>query len=90
MEPAGVPIRPMRPEDVSAVARLHVAVFPNFFLSFLGERFLFEFYRAVCANPRGISFLALHEVTVVGFVTGSVERAGFYRELLWRRWRRFA
>jgi ribosomal protein S18 acetylase RimI-like enzyme len=81
-------IRQMSAVDVEAVATVHVAAFPNFFLSFLGRRFLRELYRAILDDEEGIAFVAADGDRVVGFVAGSGS-AGFYRRAARRRWLRF-
>lgn len=83
-------IRPMRREDAGAVAAVHLASFPGFFLSSLGAAFLELFYRGVCRSPRGIAFVHLDgRERTMGFVAGSADPSGFYAELLRRDWLRF-
>lgn len=83
-------IREMELADVPQVARVHLASFPGFFLSFLGERFLALFYAGVCRSAHGIRFVAVDEQgRPGGFVVGSTDPGGFYSELLRRDWFRF-
>lgn len=75
-------VRDMRCDDLDHVVRVHLAAFPNFFLSFLGPRFLREFYGAVMRD--GIAIVA-EDAGILGFVAGMPEARGFYRKLLRRR-----
>jgi len=75
-------VRDMRRDDLADVVRIHRAAFPNFFLSFLGPRFLVEFYGAVMRD--GIALVAVDD-DIIGFVAGVPEPRGFYRKLVRRR-----
>lgn len=84
-------IRPMNADDVESVVRIHLASFPNFFLSFLGPRFLSLFYSGVCVAQEGIAFVYLSESKKPsGFVAGTSNPRGFYSRLLKRDWLKFA
>jgi len=76
-------IREMRTGDLDDVVRIHLAAFPNFFLSFLGPRFLREFYTATIRD--GVALVATSEDRVTGFVAGVTQSQSFYRRLLRRR-----
>jgi len=84
-----IAIRPMSAADVDAVAAVHLAAFPRFFLSFLGSRFLRQLYHAVLADDEGMAFVAADGDRIVGFVAGCGS-AGFYRRAARKRWFRFA
>lgn len=75
-------VRPMRRDDLDAVVAIHLAAFPNFFLTFLGPRFLRVFYAAVMQD--GIALVAEND-RVTGFVAGMLESKSFYRRLLRKR-----
>lgn len=84
-------IRPMCAADVELVVRLHLASFPDFFLSFLGQRFLALFYSGVVIAPEGIAFVYLNDSKQPsGFVAGTSNPQGFYSRLLKRDWLKFA
>ena len=83
-----VEIRKMETGDVDAVAVIHVAAFPRFFLSFLGPRFLRELYRAILADEEGMAVVATEAGRLLGFAAGTAS-AGFYRRAARRRWFRF-
>src|SRR5438270_10763629 len=76
-------VRPMRREDLDAVVAIHLAAFPNFFLTFLGPRFLRVFYGAVMRD--GIALVATVDDRVAGFVAGMLDSKSFYRRLLFTR-----
>ena len=75
-------VRRMRPNDLDGVVAIHLAAFPNFFLTFLGPRFLRIFYDAVMRD--GIALVATENDRVAGFVVGMLDSKSFYRRL-WRK-----
>ena len=76
-------VRPMERNDLDAVVAIHLAAFPNFFLTFLGSRFLRVFYGAVMTD--GIALVATIDERVAGFVVGMLDSRSFYRRLLLTR-----
>lgn len=62
--------------------------FPNFFLTFLGPKFLGEFYSSFLKDPMGAGFVAEDNETgeVVGVVVGPLVPQGYFKRLLIRRW----
>jgi ribosomal protein S18 acetylase RimI-like enzyme len=62
--------------------------FQNFFLTFLGPRFLREFYGSFLVDPMGIGFVAQEDGTdkVLGAVVGPLAPGGYFKRLLKRRW----
>jgi len=83
-------VRPMTASDVAAVADVHLAAFPGFFLTFLGRGFLRQLYRGIVDDPSGIAFVAEHDGVAVGFVAGTAVPARFYSRLLRQRFLPFA
>lgn len=84
-------IAPLVPDDVDSVVALHLRAFPNFFLSFLGPRFLREFYLSFLRDPVGMAFVARNQLgEVVGAIVGPVDPRGFFGRLLRRRWWAFS
>lgn len=81
-------IRPLAAKDLKAVVRVHLESFPDFFLSFLGGRFLREFYAAFLDDPTGMAFVAESAPAgeILGVVAGPCNPQGFFRRLLVRRW----
>jgi ribosomal protein S18 acetylase RimI-like enzyme len=81
----GVRIRPARPDDVSAIARLHRRTMPTAFLPSLGEGFLRGLYRSL-VSERGTSTLVADLAgRVVGFAAGTTSVRGSYRRFVVRR-----
>jgi ribosomal protein S18 acetylase RimI-like enzyme len=71
--------------DVADVARLHVNVFPNFFLTSLGLSFLEELYSGFLHDQTGIFFVAKEKGEIIGFVVGTSEPHCFFSKLRRRR-----
>lgn len=87
----GVRIRSFSNSDVKSAAELHGIAFPNFFLTFLGGRFLRQFYRAFVGNSAAVALAAeTDDGALCGVIVGTLTPAGFYRRLLLRRWFVFA
>ncbi len=83
-------IRWMEPKDIDRVVAVHLASFPEFFLSFLGPRFLTLYYSGVCSAPEGIALVCLNSAgEPAGFVAGTTNPRGFYSRLLKRDWLKF-
>jgi ribosomal protein S18 acetylase RimI-like enzyme len=78
-----IEVRPMTQRDLGDVVGIHRAAFPNFFLSFLGPRFLRVFYGFIVSD--GIAIVALLDGKLAGFVAGVSEPRLFYRRLMRRR-----
>jgi len=84
-------IQPLAHEHLEAVVQLHLDAFPSFFLSFLGPRFLREFYNSFLYDPQGIAYVACDEQgRILGAVVGSLDPHGYFKRLLKRRWWAFA
>lgn len=71
--------------DIDAVASVHLAAFPGFFLTSLGRRFLIEMYRGFLSHPSGIFFVAEEKGEVMGFAAGTSAPNEFFSELRRRR-----
>ena len=67
--------------DIEAVVAVHLASFPGFFLSFLGPRFLNEFYLALVESQQGTLVVAKRRGSIIGFVGGAIDEAAFFSEL---------
>lgn len=80
-------LRKMELYDVNQVVNVHLASFQGFFLTFLGPRFLTSLYAYIASSPDGVGYVSIDRGRVVGFVCGSMQPSGFYRRLLFRRWR---
>jgi len=78
---------PLRPEHVPAAVEVHRHAFPGFFLSFLGPRFLREFYGSFLADAAGIGLVVEDDSgRVLGTVVGPLRPEGFFGRLVRRRW----
>lgn len=71
--------------DIDAVANVHLAAFPGFFLTSLGRKFLSEMYRGFLSHPSGIFLVAEEKGEVLGFAAGTSSPAAFFSELRRRR-----
>jgi glycosyltransferase involved in cell wall biosynthesis/ribosomal protein S18 acetylase RimI-like enzyme len=72
-------VRPARPGDAAAIARLHRRSLPDAFLPRLGDAFLRRLYRAMIADPEAVVLVARSGRGVVGFVAGTPSVRRFYR-----------
>ena len=64
------------------IADLHFDVFKGFFLTSLGKKFLFQFYKSILQNSNGIGFGAFIDTKLIGFAIGSRNNQGFYKSLI--------
>lgn len=89
--PDKIRIRHMEARDLDDVVMIHMTSFPGFFLSFLGPRFLREFYSAFLTDTTGMAFIAESSSTarILGVVVGPLKPQGFFKRLLLRRWPAF-
>jgi GNAT superfamily N-acetyltransferase len=86
-----VTIKTLELQHVSTVVQVHLRAFPNFFLSFLGERFLREFYTSFISDSQGLAFVAVDaDGRVRGVIVGALNPSGYYKRLLLRRWWAFS
>jgi len=82
-----IEIVPLQARHISSVVLVHLKAFPGFFLSFLGPRFLKEFYTAFVNEESSIGLIAVDAGgQVAGAVVGTMKPAGFFRRLVKRRW----
>ncbi len=81
-------IKTMEKRHVVEAADVHMAAFPDFFLSFLGRGFLRELYRAFAADERSISLVGENpqDGQVFGLVAGTLDPGAFFKALLMKRW----
>lgn len=79
-------IRSMQPEDRAQAAQLHQRVFPDYFLSHMGQRFLECFYGDFSGPPGNYGFVAVCEATLVGAVIGTADSSAFYDRFYRRNW----
>jgi colanic acid biosynthesis glycosyl transferase WcaI len=83
-------VRVAEARDLDAMVALHVAAFPEFFLTSLGPRFLREFYGGLLLRESGIALVCVCRSTIVGLAAGPVAPRGYFRSLLKTRGLAFA
>ena len=73
---------------IQQIVDVHMQAFPNFFLTFLGPRFLKEFYSSFTYDSAGIGFVAEDAETgeVIGAIVGPLIPEGYFKRLLKKRW----
>lgn len=85
--PVGLSLEPLAARHIENVVRLHLLGFPRFFLSFLGPRFLHEFYNSFLGDPVGVGLVASDSAgQVLGAVVGPLDPRGYFGRLLRRKW----
>jgi ribosomal protein S18 acetylase RimI-like enzyme len=76
--------------DCASLASVHAVAFNGFFLTRMGPRFLKVLYAGFCELDGGVCLVARDNRRVIGFLAGTTRPVGFFRELLLKRWWRFA
>lgn len=89
-EPGELVIGPAGPDDVAAIVGVHQRSFPDFFLTFLGPRFLQLFYAELQSDPEAVLLAAKRDGRVVGLVGGVQDESRFFASLKRRRSVEFA
>lgn len=70
-----------RLQDIREIAVLHRQVFPGFFLTAMGQKFLEELYSGFLNHPGGLLIVARDGESVVGFAAGTTEPDIFFPTL---------
>jgi ribosomal protein S18 acetylase RimI-like enzyme len=68
----------MRIEDVAGAARLHACVFPDYFLTHMGPRFLEGFYGEFVGQPGNYGLVATCDQGLIGCVIGTLNSQACY------------
>lgn len=63
-------IRPALSNDLNQVVEVHIAAFPDFFLTLLGKRFLITMYRAFLLNTGSAFVVSEVDGAIDGFAVG--------------------
>jgi len=86
--PGGFPnIELFAPQHLDDAVTAHLAAFPGFYLSWLGRQFLREFYAAFLHDRNSVAFVASDaRGRALGVIVGPLDPAGFFRNLVRRRW----
>ncbi len=82
-------VRSMESGDIDAVVSIHLAAFPQFFLTSLGPEFLRLFFLGILSDPSGVALVAEEANSLAGYICGSSNPRGIYRRLLRARWWQF-
>lgn len=81
--------RKIEKKDLPEVVRIHVAAFPDFFMTLMGQSFLKEYYYSVSKMPDGIVLGCFNDEAsggqLLGFCAETVLSAGFNKRMLCRR-----
>ncbi|MBU0513626.1 MAG: GNAT family N-acetyltransferase [Proteobacteria bacterium] len=81
-------ILPLTADHLDQVVAIHLARFPEDFITSLGRGWLRRvFYPAYLELAGGFGFVAVGENTVRGYIVGSEDSRSFYAQML--RWRTF-
>lgn len=76
-------IRKLEIYDTKKVVEIHLKSFKDFFLSSLGERFLYIYYKSCIESNESISICAIDEnENLVGFSVGCINSRGFHKRLI--------
>jgi len=79
-------IRRVQPSDLAEIVEIHSKAFDGFFLTAMGPKFLMLLYRGFSQPGSGLGLVASGDRGVTGFVAGTKNPQGFFRDLLLRRW----
>ena len=79
-----IKIRKAGVADYRVLAEKHIEVFPDFFMSTLGLSFLQTYYKYVLRHPDTVSFFAVLNGEVVGYVVGRLRTKGFLKSVIKR------
>lgn len=76
-------IRKLNLYDSKKVVEIHLKSFKDFFLSSLGERFLYTYYKSCINSTEAIAICAIDEdENLVGFSVGCIHSKGFHKRLI--------
>ncbi len=76
-----ITVRKATKKDISLIVKIHLERFSSFFLTSLGEFFLFNFYLAFLKKP-GVLFVLEDYGEIKGFAAGSIKNKAFFKKLL--------
>lgn len=71
-------VRLAEQRDIKAIAAVHAAAFPGFFLTRMGTRFLAAYYQMVLHSPEGVVLVMEDKVQITGFAAGFSASRRFY------------
>lgn len=82
-------IRSAVKKDYRRIAELHSSSITTGFLSTLGSDFLSELYKAIHTQNTACLLVAETENSVCGFIAGTVNTKGLYKNVLLKNWYHF-
>ncbi len=85
-----ITIQPLNPTHASAVAAIHLASQEGTFLTSLGQEFLTLLYSQISQSVYGISYVALCNSAVIGFIVGATQTDALFKEVIVKRPLRFS
>jgi ribosomal protein S18 acetylase RimI-like enzyme len=71
--------------DLNEVVMIHGRAFPDFFLTSLGKRFLYELYKNFVLNKYSICKVAKKGKIIQGFAIGSMNPVLLFRKMLFKK-----
>ena len=78
MKDSVIEIKPLRFEDITTAVDIHQMAFPQFFLTFLGSKFLELLYGFYCEGKNGTGTLRKNTMErIVGVLLGTIDPNGF-------------
>ena len=83
-------MRPLKPTDIAEAVELHMAAFPDFFLTFLGPAFLRLLYRFYAADESAVALAGEVDGQIIATVLGTSRPRNFYRRMAQRHFAPFA
>ena len=69
-------------KDLKSVVRIHQKAFQDFFLTQLGYKFLYQYYKLIIRDKDSIAYVSCSNNNISGFVCGSNNPEGFYKLFL--------
>lgn len=75
-------IKKLTKQHCKEIAKIHTVSFPGFFLTSLGEHFLYAFYKAIVRNKESVNIGLFENGELIGFAIGSITNESFYKKAL--------
>lgn len=75
-------VKTIKESDLNDVVTIHEDAFKNFFLTDLGSRFLYVYYKSVMKHNDGVLLGAYNENKMLGFCAATTLSAGFNKKLV--------
>jgi ribosomal protein S18 acetylase RimI-like enzyme len=82
--------RPLKPIDLAKAVELHMAAFPDFFLTFLGPAFLRLLYGFYAADEHAVALAGERDGQIIATVLGTSRPENFYKRMAQKHFVLFA